>query len=683
MDNSVNEKIETNNTSHHKRVYLLVGIPLAVLLAVIVGLILYCVFPHTCEVGGDVQLRTEAVPFSYICETVTELNSIDTSKLGNQSIKLKFFGFLKLPSSLEVKDTTSPTLALRNLIVPKNLSPFPEDFVLKADDLTAMTFAFTTTPDTSSNGTVTVSACDEGGNTATSKASFTLTDDIGIFDIELGTTKDDVLMLLENTLNTEISSLAYNKHTSGTTHAIAETADGFQLIALNFTDTKAPDFTVVSHDILFGQTLSIGDFVTEVTDASEYTAEYITRPNFEKTGHQDIEIRLKDEHGNEAVAKAGLNIHKLDKTIVIEAGTTAKSLGDIITNLLGTDDPMPRITESFEPEHLTLGTHETELIGEYSVIPINIIIEDTTPPKITLCRLTVFAGSTLNVTDFITSCEDESSVQFRFKDELSTDKAGNFLVTVVATDSAGNSAECSTVLKVTRDDVPPTIYGVCDITAFEGDTISYKSGVYAIDDKDGKVSVKVDSSSVNTSVPGTYFITYSASDSDKNTSTATATLTINPITIGVSYTLADEILSEITTEDMSDTEKARAVYDWCRANIKYSTLTSRLMGYYAKAAYSGFTKHYGNCYTYYAVASVLLTRAGITNIQIQRNSTSNPHYWNLVKIGDSWYHFDTCPQPPPHNLEVFLLTDSEVREFSKNKVADYYNFDGNNYPATP
>ena len=134
---------------------------------------------------------------------------------------------------------------------------------------------------------------------------------------------------------------------------------------------------------------------------------------------------------------------------------------------------------------------------------------------------------------------------------------------------------------------------------------------------------------------------------------------------------------------MTDREKARAIYDWCCENIKYSTLTSHLMGYYAKASYSGLTRHYGNCYTYYAVSSVLLTRAGITNIQIQRNSVTDPHYWNLVSIDGSWYHFDTCPQPPPNKLEVFLLTDSEVRAFSRNKVANYYNFSAENYPATP
>ena len=104
------------------------------------------------------------------------------------------------------------------------------------------------------------------------------------------------------------------------------------------------------------------------------------------------------------------------------------------------------------------------------------------------------------------------------------------------------------------------------------------------------------------------------------------------------------------------------------------------MGYFNKAAYSGFTRHYGNCYTYYAVASALLTRAGIENIEIHRNSTTNPQYWNLVKMDGAWYHFDTCPQPAGHKLEVFLLKDSQVRAFT---LGYYYNFDLTKFPATP
>ena len=160
-------------------------------------------------------------------------------------------------------------------------------------------------------------------------------------------------------------------------------------------------------------------------------------------------------------------------------------------------------------------------------------------------------------------------------------------------------------------------------------------------------------------------------------------MTVRKVTKEVLNAKADEILKDILTAGMTDREKAKAIYDWCRENLKYSTVTSYLMGNYIKAAYSGYRLHYGNCYTYYAVARSLLSRAGITNMMIQRNDPNKPHYWNLVKIGGSWYHFDTCPQPAPDNDGCFLLTDAEVAAYSKNKHKGYYSFNRAYDPATP
>ena len=86
---------------------------------------------------------------------------------------------------------------------------------------------------------------------------------------------------------------------------------------------------------------------------------------------------------------------------------------------------------------------------------------------------------------------------------------------------------------------------------------------------------------------------------------------------------------------------------------------------------------------YYAVASALLTRAGIENMEIQRDNPASPHYWNLVKVNGCWYHFDTCPHYSGHWLQSFLLTDAQVRAYSEYEVPGYYSFDPSLYPATP
>ena len=199
----------------------------------------------------------------------------------------------------------------------------------------------------------------------------------------------------------------------------------------------------------------------------------------------------------------------------------------------------------------------------------------------------------------------------------------------------------------------------------------------------GDVDVNVDSSKVNLNAQGTYVVTYTATDSSGNTATAKAYVTVTGISYDTIYSMADRILASIINDSMSDRDKAWAIYSWVTSNFRYSTRTSYLMGNFVEGAYSGFTIKSGNCYIYYAVTSTLLTRAGIENIEIQRNNPSNPHYWNLVKIDGAWYHLDTCPHYAGHKMTAFLLTDAEVKAYSLNEVAGYYSFDESKYPDTP
>ena len=308
---------------------------------------------------------------------------------------------------------------------------------------------------------------------------------------------------------------------------------------------------------------------------------------------------------------------------------------------------------------------------------------DTVPPVLEVKDTELTKGVAADPSAFVVSCTDATDVTFSFETMPDTSVIGESAVTIIATDGGGNRTSATAKLTVIYDTIPPVISGVKDLYSYEGDTIAYRTGVSAVDETDGKVSFYVDTSAVKPYTAGKYRITYTAVDSHGNRAVETATVTVRKVTKEVLNAKADEILKDILTAGMTDREKAKAIYDWCRENLKYSTVTSYLMGNYVKAAYSGYRLHYGNCYTYYAVARSLLSRAGITNMMVQRNDPNKPHYWNLVKIGGSWYHFDTCPQPAPDNDGCFLLTDAEVAAYSKNKQKGYYSFNRAYYPATP
>ena len=229
-----------------------------------------------------------------------------------------------------------------------------------------------------------------------------------------------------------------------------------------------------------------------------------------------------------------------------------------------------------------------------------------------------------------------------------------------------------------RDLEPPVISGVTDKQVTIWDTVSYLSGVTAWDEKDGQVKVTVDSSGVNLNAAGSYTVIYIAEDKAGNRATATATIEVLDITPERVMQLADELLAQITTPQMSNKEKCRAIYDWAQKKIKY--VGNADMSDIYHGAYEGFTKMRGDCYTYYAVATVLFNQLGIPNMKVERAGGTSEHYWCLVNIGEGWYHFDCSPRRIGHYVDTCLVPDSVLEKYSTEEIEGYYNFDHSLYP---
>jgi transglutaminase/protease-like cytokinesis protein 3 len=197
------------------------------------------------------------------------------------------------------------------------------------------------------------------------------------------------------------------------------------------------------------------------------------------------------------------------------------------------------------------------------------------------------------------------------------------------------------------------------------------------------LSFTVDSSQVNLQEVGTYPVTYIAKDLAGNETT----VTVNVVVMEQTYSIeevnmhADQVLSSIITEGMSQYDKAFAIFNYTKRNIGYINDSGK--GDYVKAAYEGLVYHRGDCYVYASTAKVLLDRAGIKNMDIERIPAGKEmHYWNLVDIedGHGWYHFDTTPRQV--RAEMFLWTDAQLMEYSH---ANYncYNYDRSRYPDIP
>lgn len=237
----------------------------------------------------------------------------------------------------------------------------------------------------------------------------------------------------------------------------------------------------------------------------------------------------------------------------------------------------------------------------------------------------------------------------------------------------------------TKDKTAPVISGLVGENSYFGDTVfmtiypnieyDFTKYVSVEDDRDTKVKLSVDTSKVNFKKEGDYTITFTATDSAGNKATADAKVHVRiPKKIDK---MADELLKEIVKDNMTEQEKLTAVYTYIRKNITY-------VGNYdednweAAAEYAMKYKS-GDCFAYYSLSRLLLTRLGVPNMMITRYRGKGNHWWNLVYIEGGWYHYDTTPRT---EMATFCLVTSEQLEEYSNKAGNSHIWDVTKYPKT-
>lgn len=253
----------------------------------------------------------------------------------------------------------------------------------------------------------------------------------------------------------------------------------------------------------------------------------------------------------------------------------------------------------------------------------------------------------------------------------------NFLPTASAPENqtatqAENEPESTAAAQPSSNDTEAPVVSADDIYITAGSNVSYKKAIQAYDDTDSpeELTLDVDNSQVNLNAVGDYPYTVTVTDRGGNSARANATVHVleagTPTAdIDEVNALADQILSEILNDSMNSKERLRAIYDWIQSETHYEGHSQE--DDVVLAAYTGFTEHTGNCFTYMAQAKFLLTRAGVENLVVTKvvpegNTDIPTHYWNLVNIGEGWYHYD--PTPRRNRRDFFYLTDAELMEYS-------------------
>ena len=187
-----------------------------------------------------------------------------------------------------------------------------------------------------------------------------------------------------------------------------------------------------------------------------------------------------------------------------------------------------------------------------------------TPPVIIAENKTIVQGSEFDYRKDVSATDTEDGDLTKeievVEENVKIDEPGTYEVTYKVTDKNNQTTTKTITVTVTENKKP--VITAEDKEVIQGRKLDELEGVSATDEEDGPVEVKVKDSTVNLEEPGSYTITYEATDSYNQTSEKTITVTVlkdeapvinaedKTITQGTKF----KPLDGVTAEDKEDGE---------------------------------------------------------------------------------------------------------------------------------
>jgi len=366
---------------------------------------------------------------------------------------------------------------------------------------------------------------------------------------------------------------------------------------------------------------------------------------------------------------------------------------DFIANLEALGDAPIDIRFVYEPlplDKYNVGEHKIFLALNDELFIVHMDVVDTTPPTADPIDVESPVGAAVSAGDFVTNVFDHSEiVGFEFVNEPDILAHQMQDIEVRITDYFGNSAVFKSKLTILLNDTPPVIEVTGRITARRGNPILFLQGVTAHDSfgRDLTDDILVESSSVDRDTVGEYEVIYSVTDATGLETSITVAVQIVNVDVDAVNREVDAVLVEIINDGMTQLEQVKAIHRWVRTNLSYASSTIEPENTY-EGAYRALRDRRGNCFNYFSLSEVMLTRAGILNLRIDRiPGTSTRHRWNLVNPDElGWHHFDTTPvRSMNFGSQTAFFTDSEARSFTtriQNELGtrNFYTYDPDLYP---
>lgn len=402
--------------------------------------------------------------------------------------------------------------------------------------------------------------------------------------------------------------------------------------------------TVTDIRVIAGSRVSPADFIAN-GKPDTVTVSFVNEPSTEEAGEFTVPLRLT--YGNETETRTvRLTVCTYNRTVKVSVDSE-----DTVT----VSDYIPATGFAaefvgFDPNSIdrsTPGIYEGKLLINNHLYDITFEVADMDPPSaVPVEGIKILVGESLKPSDLVTDVSDASTVDYSFAEEPDFSAAGNVTVKVKLTDAYGNSAVYEVTVTVVADTEPPVFSGLHDITITVGDTISYKSGVTVSDNSGEDIEFTVDASTVNRNKAGTYKVKYTATDSSGNTAEEYITVKVIELSVEKVEGMIADLAKKIVNDGMTNDEKIKKIWNYTRLKIKYTGRSTKSDIY--TAAYEGMTTGGGDCYTYYAMNTLLFEHLGIENTEVRRVEGKSRHWWSLVLFDDGkWYFVDSCPLPTP------------------------------------
>lgn len=432
--------------------------------------------------------------------------------------------------------------------------------------------------------------------------------------------------------------------------------DSVQLMPL----TVADQFPLQASDFVLG----LEDTGIQVSFGKEYDPD--------APGQQEVTLVFK--RGNEICTRtASLYRFHLEPSLTVTQGEeTGVDIRDYVP------DETVEASLLTAPEEGKCGIFTLQLLCAGREYEVQCIVTEVIPPRGEGKEVSVEAGTVPEPSVFVDKIVDDTAVTVTYKEMPIFVQTGKHSLVLVLTDLFGNQTEVEATANVVPSANGPQFTGLDTIYLELGASVSYRTGVTATDTQDGALSFQVDPNGFNSQVAGRYTVYYSATDSDGNKLIVPRTIVVESHIGQIVRQKAQEVLDHIIKPGMTQDEKIYAVFKQVKTYVWYSGNSDKSS--VENAAYEGFTKWAGDCYTYYAMVRVMLDMLEIPNVEVARVGGTSNHWWNLVQFEDGkYYHVDATPHRVT-NMEHFKMTESVITAYTNNPAVvnyrpNYYTYD--------